>query len=69
MQHNINSYIAKYMKITEGCKEIKNRKRNLASERLSARARDFTQPIAYIYTHLSLCSPHLPNQFAAGNTH
>ena len=53
MHHNINSYIAKYMKITEGCKEIKNRKRNLASERLSARARDFTQPIAYIFTHLS----------------
>ena len=39
---------------TEGCKNIKNRKPNLASVCPSARGRDFTQPIAYIFTHLSI---------------
>ena len=41
------------MTCTEGCKNIKNRNPNLASARPSARGRDFTQPIAYIFTHLS----------------
>ena len=39
--------------VLRGCKKIKNRKPNLASERLSACGRGFTQPIAYNFTHLS----------------
>ena len=38
---------------TEGCKIIKNRKPNIASELPSARGRRFAQPIAYQFTHLS----------------
>ena len=34
-------------------KNIKNRKPKFASERPSARGRDFAQPIAYLFTHLS----------------
>ena len=39
---------------TELCKKIKNRKPDLASERPSARGRDFAQPIAYLFTHQSI---------------
>ena len=42
---------------TEGCKKIKNGKPKLASERPSARRRDFAQPIAYLFTHLSTQMP------------
>ena len=37
---------------TEGYKKIKNRKPKLASERMSARGRDFAQRIAYLFLHI-----------------
>ena len=44
--------------ITEGCKNIKNRKPNHSSELPSARGRRFAQPIAYNFTHLSTANVH-----------
>ena len=48
---------------TEGCKRIKKRKPNLMSERPSARGHDFAQPIAYLFTHLSILMGIRPGTF------